>query len=263
MKWTALIALSLSSACLAGYTATARTSSLRRTNYSWDAASSTVTLGSTTTMNPFSVGLDLSGAGAGSQVSTLQTLGATYIGTCTANNYGVPPHTYGVYTTSSFDLRFTVNKPTVFHIDGSLEQRFNASCTLLLQGIGSLSSIKYQAAGQLSYPPAPVAVHLTGTLPAGSYRLVMSDAGGISGDIPDTGTSSSFVFTVESCAGDLNADAVVDDSDFVAFAAAYDVFDCSDASMPAGCPSDLTHDGFVDDSDFVAFVTAYDNLLCP
>jgi len=65
------------------------------------------------------------------------------------------------------------------------------------------------------------------------------------------------------CVGDLNNDGVVDDSDFVLFAEAYNILDCFDPSMPAGCPADLNEDGMVDDADFVIFVPAYDQLICP
>lgn len=65
------------------------------------------------------------------------------------------------------------------------------------------------------------------------------------------------------CTGDLNADGVVDDADFVPFAAAYNILLCDDPSMPEGCPADLNADGFVDDADFVLFAAAYDALLCP
>ncbi|MFN9972147.1 MAG: hypothetical protein ACK58T_19885, partial [Phycisphaerae bacterium] len=65
------------------------------------------------------------------------------------------------------------------------------------------------------------------------------------------------------CAGDMNLDGQVDDSDFVLFATAYNELDCASPAMPAGCPSDLNNDGFVDDSDFVLFADAYNNLLCP
>ncbi|MBN8597883.1 MAG: hypothetical protein J0L78_09435 [Planctomycetes bacterium] len=65
------------------------------------------------------------------------------------------------------------------------------------------------------------------------------------------------------CAGDLNGDNLVDDSDFVLFVSAYNILDCGDPAMPAGCPADLNNDGFVDDSDFVQFVGAYDQLVCP
>jgi len=64
------------------------------------------------------------------------------------------------------------------------------------------------------------------------------------------------------CPGDLNNDGFVDDSDFVLFAAAYNILDCFDPSMEPGCPADLNDDDFVDDADFVLFVAAYDQLVC-
>jgi len=64
------------------------------------------------------------------------------------------------------------------------------------------------------------------------------------------------------CPADFNADGLVDDSDFVIFASAYNVLDCSDPAMPAGCPADLNADAFVDDTDFVAFAAAYNELVC-
>ncbi|MBY0111216.1 MAG: hypothetical protein K2Y21_00235 [Phycisphaerales bacterium] len=65
------------------------------------------------------------------------------------------------------------------------------------------------------------------------------------------------------CPADLNDDTVVDDADFVIFAAAYNILDCADPAMPSGCPADLNADLFVDDADFVFFANAYDELLCP
>ncbi|MGH7245009.1 MAG: hypothetical protein ACREJD_16460 [Phycisphaerales bacterium] len=65
------------------------------------------------------------------------------------------------------------------------------------------------------------------------------------------------------CPADLTRDGYVDDSDFVQFAIAYDLFDCGDAAMPAGCPGDLNDDGVVDDADFVQFATGYDTFVCP
>ena len=65
------------------------------------------------------------------------------------------------------------------------------------------------------------------------------------------------------CAGDLNNDGFVDDTDFTAFAAAYNLLDCADPAMPAGCPADLNADGLVDDSDFTVFAAAYNDLVCP
>ncbi|MBY0113408.1 MAG: hypothetical protein K2Y21_11340 [Phycisphaerales bacterium] len=66
-----------------------------------------------------------------------------------------------------------------------------------------------------------------------------------------------------SCRADLTGDGVVDDSDFVQFADAYNTLDCSDPAMAAGCPADLNSDAFVDDADFVLFASAYNELLCP
>jgi len=68
----------------------------------------------------------------------------------------------------------------------------------------------------------------------------------------DTGA---FEFVALTCAGDLNKDGVVDDSDFVIFAAAY-----NNLLDRAG---DLNADLVTDDADFVIFASAYDALVCP
>lgn len=65
------------------------------------------------------------------------------------------------------------------------------------------------------------------------------------------------------CPCDLNHDGVVNDDDFVIFANAYNVLDCTDPEMPEGCPADFNHDQFVNDEDFVIFVPAYNELVCP
>lgn len=55
---------------------------------------------------------------------------------------------------------------------------------------------------------------------------------------------------------DINIDGFVDDTDFVLFATAYDLFETPDG--------DFNGDGFTDDADFVLFANAYDALLaCP
>ena len=56
------------------------------------------------------------------------------------------------------------------------------------------------------------------------------------------------------CICDLNADGVVDDSDFVMFVVSYDLLE-----DPLG---DFNGDGVTDDADFVTFVVAYNELLC-
>lgn len=96
-----------------------------------------------------------------------------------------------------------------------------------------------------SFPPAD---------DGATYRVIVSN-----GTLPN---ATSIGSTLAFCRADLNCDSQVDDSDFVIFATAYDMLECSDPFMPAGCPSDLNGDGMVDDADFVIFVTAYNALLC-
>ncbi|MBX3388508.1 MAG: S8 family serine peptidase [Phycisphaeraceae bacterium] len=62
------------------------------------------------------------------------------------------------------------------------------------------------------------------------------------------------------CPGDLVYDNLVDDTDFVAFASAY-----NDLIAPGGAYTggDFNGDGQTDDTDFVIFVASYNELLCP
>jgi len=81
----------------------------------------------------------------------------------------------------------------------------------------------------------------------------------------DSFSSDNRVFVVRiplPCPADLNLDRMVDDSDFVAFAGAYDALECPDPSEDP-CWADLNSDGVVNDDDFVLFAAAYDQLLCP
>lgn len=78
----------------------------------------------------------------------------------------------------------------------------------------------------------------------------------------ECGIATSQTATVTACPADLTCDLFVDDTDFVLFAAAYNLLDCTDPTMPAECPADMSGDGFVDDTDFVLFASAYNALLC-
>lgn len=62
------------------------------------------------------------------------------------------------------------------------------------------------------------------------------------------------------CRGDLNADSVCDDADFVVFAGLY-----NDLISPGGpwTGGDLNGDGNCDDADFVVFAGTYNDLICP
>ena len=117
-----------------------------------------------------------------------------------------------------------------------------------------------------------------GTAVLGTGELLWSSTQGVFAVNPGTGisrtlyTGENFVCNMADtvdfswfCQGDLNNDAFVDDSDFSAFAIAYDLLLCPQLSngFPAGCPADLNGDGFVDDADFTYFARAYDKLLCP
>ncbi|HEX8875638.1 MAG TPA: endonuclease [Phycisphaerales bacterium] len=102
---------------------------------------------------------------------------------------------------------------------------------------------------------------------AGTYQVVYTIATSdqnLPGAIARPSLTLTVLGTIQaSCPGDLNADTFVDDADFVIFAAAYELLDCGDPSMPVGCPSDLNTDLFVDDADFVIFAGAYEALICP
>ncbi len=64
-----------------------------------------------------------------------------------------------------------------------------------------------------------------------------------------------FELVAKTCTGDLNKDGVVDDSDFVIFAAAYNIL--------LDREGDFNGDLLTDDADFVIFAHGYDELLCP
>lgn len=76
------------------------------------------------------------------------------------------------------------------------------------------------------------------------------------------GASASAMIRIDFCAADFSCDGTVDDTDFVAFASAYDLLVCTDPAMPVDCPADLNGDGIVDDTDFVMFASAYDTFIC-
>ncbi|HEX8876358.1 MAG TPA: S8 family serine peptidase [Phycisphaerales bacterium] len=61
------------------------------------------------------------------------------------------------------------------------------------------------------------------------------------------------------CRGDLNADAVCDDADFVVFAGLYNELISPGGPWTGG---DLNGDGTCDDADFVIFAATYNDLIC-
>lgn len=155
----------------------------------------------------------------------------------------------------------------------------SASSAVSLKEFPSASSVLYSnttafsGVGVLWSPSTPQAGTQSGNLTMGVQYELLFDFTLVASHGGDT-TVSYFIKLKNGpffqmrvfqrpCPGDMNGDGYVDDSDFVGFAIAYDLYLCSDPGMPAGCPADLNGDGFVDDADFVLFATAYDQFVCP
>ncbi|MBX3390590.1 MAG: hypothetical protein KF691_14165 [Phycisphaeraceae bacterium] len=125
------------------------------------------------------------------------------------------------------------------------------------QGTGLISAAAYFAMVGVVLPD--------GYAVADCYN-VSADGSTINATIFDNETFnyySAIIRLRQPCPGDLNNDGQVDDSDFVSFAAQYDVLECASASMTGYCRADMNSDEYVDDADFVLFAQAYDQLVCP
>lgn len=96
-----------------------------------------------------------------------------------------------------------------------------------------------------------------------SGYLPLQCAGQPSGVFEGVRFGSALLSGDRACRSDLNFDDVVDNSDFVVFAAAYSIFSCEEWEMIPGCASDLNDDQTVDNADFVLFANAYNDFLCP
>jgi endonuclease I len=186
--------------------------------------------------------------------STIQGLTVDF-GTVNRNTgiYSVPVPIFNRFSTPGFTAALDID--SVSGVSTPLASASVLSTTLApFSGIAENSSLA-------------ASVSFDSTQPVGSYQIVYtiqtSDF-----NLPGAIARPSLTLTVlgqiaANCPGDLNNDSQIDDSDFVLFATAYDLFDCTAPEMPAGCPSDLNGDNAVDDSDFVQFATAYDAFLCP
>ncbi|MBX3389837.1 MAG: hypothetical protein KF691_10335 [Phycisphaeraceae bacterium] len=139
-----------------------------------------------------------------------------------------------------------------------LETRYYAGQIRIGTGAGTARTVSITA-NSFGYPNA-------GTSAGGQYgaSFYVSPTVADSGIVLAPAVVVPAIITVEiPCPADLDGDRVVGDADFSIFAAAADIYTCSDTSMPAGCPADLNGDGFVDESDFTIFALAYDEVLCP
>ncbi len=110
---------------------------------------------------------------------------------------------------------------------------------------------------------------LDDAIPAGDLSYF---TGGIDARIGFPSTSTGTITTAQSrglvnlqlgvsfaCRADFNNDRLVDDSDFIVFARAYDEMTYAESFRR----EDMNDDRFVADYDFVQFAAAYDALACP
>ncbi|MBX3389833.1 MAG: hypothetical protein KF691_10315 [Phycisphaeraceae bacterium] len=160
-----------------------------------------------------------------------------------------------------------INSPDLFPPGASGDTFGTYSATVSFQyGVTTTLDVELSASAQASYSqngPGLASV-------APFVRLYWNGISDVQANGAPVGTFSissesgtDWAPAAAACAGDLNNDGFVDDSDFVLLVNAYNILDCADPSMAAGCPADLNGDGFVDDSDFVLFVVAYNDLVCP
>jgi len=110
-------------------------------------------------------------------------------------------------------------------------------------------------------PPAP--------LPPGSRRWIIENTAvdlGTSGrddffghGLVDVKAGAEYLYGRAICRGDLNADGLVDDTDFVNFVGFYNELLGPGGAWTGG---DFNGDSYADDADFVIFAATYDALLC-
>jgi len=75
----------------------------------------------------------------------------------------------------------------------------------------------------------------------------------------DVKAGADYLYGRAICRGDLNADGLVDDTDFVNFVGFYDELLAPGGAWTGG---DFNGDSYADDADFVIFAATYDALLC-
>lgn len=159
---------------------------------------------------------------------------------------------------SSLTVVFTVDQPTPWHVVRGQIYGTHAggSCSLTSGPLVIFS--EFAGSDELEGK--------SGTLNPGTYTFAVeisasSDWSFFSGLFAGADFDVHFSLTPPppACSSDFTDDGLVDDSDFVIFAAAYQAF-----SIPPADPvADLTEDGFVDDSDFVIFAAQYEEFTCP
>lgn len=215
-----------------------------------------------------SVHTDMESGGCGaasmhnSQMNSAQMSGSGSVDS-SASTTASSPLVFAGSGTSRFQVVFQPDAGGNLHLSGQLTGTFGKSTLIaeLKQGANLIYS--KSTAGLIEFQgPIGMGVQYTLTVSCAANSLLTW-----TGSPANSAASASFSFSADfsdqTCVGDLNHDDFVDDLDFVIFASAYNILDCSDPSMPAGCPADLNRDGVVDDTDFTIFVPAYNELVCP
>jgi hypothetical protein len=196
------------------------------------------------------------------QNSTLSPASMSGVGSATANANvtSSSPLVYGGGGTSTFLVSFTTKSKMTLGIEGQLGGPAGKS-TLSASIQGASTLFTTSAAGVFS-GHAVLNPGVTYTVQVKCAATVFATWAGTH----SASSQASWSFTsslTPYCAGDLNYDGQVDDQDFVFFAAAYNLLECTDPNMPLGCPADLNGDGAVDDTDFTIFAAAYNTFVCP
>lgn len=156
-----------------------------------------------------------------------------------------------------------------FHVHGPHHYMIHSVDVSQLNGEGSAVMLHE---GEEVFRYEGLHIHeIRGALPEGDYTIVLTAR---TQSRSGTGALNSVgIFELEFevfegllCRADLTGDRMVDDADFVEFAAAYETLVCPGTRSvrhEEGCPADFNGDGVVDDGDFVEFASAYNELVCP
>lgn len=211
--------------------------------------------------------------GATFQVKAANAVAAGAVGVLISNNSGGT-------TTFTGNLNDTFEIP-VFGIsqnDGNLLQAGGITATMTQTNVGhqyellsgTSMSCPHVSGGAALLIGLFKSTGLTPALPPASTRWILENT---ATDLGAPGRDDTFghgLLNVKAaadylagrvrCRGDLNADAICDDSDFTLFAGLYNELISPGGPWTGG---DLNGDGTCDDADFVIFVGTYNDLICP